>query len=46
MVHDLVPDARERETYLSGLPSLVPQLKRELRRSGVRRVRTDAFIGY
>ena len=43
---ETVPDARERETFLSGLPSMVPPLKRALRRSGIKRVRTDAFIGY
>ena len=43
---ETVPDAHERETFLSGLPSMVPPLKRALRRSGIKRVRTDAFIGY
>lgn len=46
IIHDNVPDARERVAYVSGAPSAVSALKRALRGSGVRRVRTDTFIGY
>lgn len=41
-----VPDASERTSYLSGPPSLVAELRRALRRAGVRRLRTDVFLGY
>ncbi|MET0304327.1 MAG: FAD-dependent oxidoreductase, partial [Microbacteriaceae bacterium] len=41
-----VPDAASRRTYLSGPPSLIAELRPALRRAGVRRPRTDAFIGY
>jgi len=46
IVHAQVPDARERTAYVSGPPILVSSLRRALRGSGVRRVRTDTFIGY
>jgi ferredoxin-NADP reductase len=46
IVHDLVPDARDRVAYVSGPPDLVAGLRRALRGTGVRRVRTDSFIGY
>ncbi|MFW8745579.1 FAD-dependent oxidoreductase, partial [Mesorhizobium japonicum] len=46
IVHERVADARERIAYVSGSPTLVSELKRALRGSGVRRVRTDTFIGY
>jgi ferredoxin-NADP reductase len=42
----VVPDAKERHTFLSGPPSMVGDLKRALRRSGARRIHTDVFIGY
>lgn len=41
-----VPDAPTRTTYLSGPPSLIAALRPALRRAGVRRIRTDAFLGY
>ena len=46
IVHDQVPDARERTALVSGAPVAVRELKRALRGSGVRRVLTDTFIGY
>jgi ferredoxin-NADP reductase len=46
IVHAKVPDARDRVAYVSGPPSLVAALRRALRGTGVRRVRTDTFIGY
>jgi ferredoxin-NADP reductase len=42
----VVPDARERHTFLSGPPSMVGSLKSALRRAGARRIHTDVFIGY
>jgi hypothetical protein len=44
-VADAVPDLRERFVLLSGPPVAIARLKRELHRAGVRRVRTDAFLG-
>ncbi|MBI5160374.1 MAG: hypothetical protein HY996_03015 [Micrococcales bacterium] len=41
-----VPDARSRAAYLSGPPALIAELRPALRRAGVRRIRTDAFLGY
>ena len=41
-----VPDVRSRHTYLSGAPAMVGDLKKALRRAGVRRIHTDVFIGY
>jgi glycine betaine catabolism B len=46
MVHEHVTDARERVALISGAPLMVQELRRALRGSGVRRVRTDTFIGY
>jgi glycine betaine catabolism B len=46
VVQAQVPDSRERVAYVSGSPTLVAELKRALRGSGVRRVRTDTFLGY
>lgn len=43
---EVVPDAKERHTFLSGPPGLVGSLKSALRRSGARRIHTDVFIGY
>ena len=40
-----MPDARERETYVSGLPAIVPPIKAALKRAGIQRVHTDAFSG-
>jgi ferredoxin-NADP reductase len=45
-IHQAVPDAASRTTYLSGPPALVAGLERALRRDGVRRIVTDVFIGY
>ena len=42
---DAVPDLRERIVMLSGPPVAIARLERELHRAGVRRVRTDAFLG-
>jgi ferredoxin-NADP reductase len=42
----VVPDAKERHTYLSGPPGMVGSLKSALRRSGARRIHTDVFVGY
>jgi ferredoxin-NADP reductase len=42
----VVPDAKDRHTFLSGPPSMVGSLKSALRRSGSRRIHTDVFIGY
>jgi ferredoxin-NADP reductase len=41
-----VPDAARRHAYVSGSPRLVHEVRRTLRRSGVRRITTDAFSGY
>jgi ferredoxin-NADP reductase len=41
-----VPDAVKREAFLSGPPAMVSDLKRALRKAGVRRIHTDVFIGY
>jgi glycine betaine catabolism B len=46
IVHAQVADARERTALVSGAPTAVRDLKRALRGTGVRRVRTDTFIGY
>jgi glycine betaine catabolism B len=45
VVADAVPDLRERIVMLSGPPVAIARLERELHRAGVRRVRTDAFLG-
>jgi ferredoxin-NADP reductase len=42
----VVPDAKDRHTFLSGPPGMVGSLKSALHRSGVRRIHTDVFIGY
>ena len=41
-----MPDAGRRVAYVSGGPGMVDHSRRVLRRSGVRRIRTDAFTGY
>ncbi|MEO5535620.1 MAG: oxidoreductase [Pseudolysinimonas sp.] len=41
-----VPDAVKREAFLSGPPTMVADLRRALRQSGVHRVHTDVFVGY
>lgn len=46
LVHAFIPDARERTVYLSGAPVDVSRLRRALRASGARRIRTDVFLGY
>ena len=42
----VVPDAKDRHTFLSGPPAMVGALKKALRRSGAGRIHTDVFIGY
>lgn len=42
----VVPDAAGRLGYVSGSPGMVSHTVRALRRSGVRRVRRDRFVGY
>ena len=46
ILHATVPDAPRRTAYVSGGPGMVDHSRRVLRRSGVRRIRTDAFTGY
>ena len=46
LVHQLIPDARDRTVLLSGAPVDVAALRRGLRAGGVRRIRTDTFLGY
>lgn len=46
VVHRAIPDAAERHVYLSGSPTDVSHLRTALRRAGVRRIRTDVFLGY
>jgi glycine betaine catabolism B len=41
-----VPDARNRDAFVSGPPQLVHSLRAALRRAGVRRVKADYFSGY
>lgn len=41
-----IPDAADRTVLLSGAPDDVARLRRELRAAGVRRIRTDVFLGY
>ena len=45
-VMEAVPDATRRVAYVSGPPSMVGTLRTALRRAGVRRVRSDVFLGY
>ncbi|WBU36780.1 FAD-dependent oxidoreductase [Homoserinibacter sp. YIM 151385] len=42
---EAVPDAAGRHAAVSGPPALIRELRPALRRAGVRRVATDAFIG-
>ena len=46
MLRDGLQDATERHAYISGAPRLVREVRQVLKRSGVRRVTTDAFSGY
>jgi ferredoxin-NADP reductase len=46
LLADRVPDLRSRIAYVSGPPALVSSLRRDLKRLGVRRVKTDYFSGY
>ena len=46
LVHAAIPDARSRTVYLSGAPADVARLRKALRADGVRRIRTDVFLGY
>ncbi len=41
-----VPGLSSRRAYVSGAPSTVNHVRRELRRAGLRRVETDYFSGY
>ncbi|MHA7238331.1 FAD-dependent oxidoreductase [Arthrobacter sp. TMS1-12-1] len=41
-----VPDLPRRKVFISGSPSFIGRLRRELRAAGVPRVTTDAFLGY
>ncbi|MDH6180006.1 ferredoxin-NADP reductase [Microbacteriaceae bacterium SG_E_30_P1] len=41
-----VPDAVHRRTFVSGPPGLVNELRRTLRKRGVRHIHTDYFSGY
>jgi ferredoxin-NADP reductase len=45
-VHRAIPDVAGRIVYLSGAPTDVARLRRALRAAGVRRIRTDVFLGY
>ncbi|MEO6117148.1 MAG: oxidoreductase [Pseudolysinimonas sp.] len=45
-IHQAVPDAASRTTYLSGSPELVAGLERALHQDGVKWIVTDVFIGY
>jgi ferredoxin-NADP reductase len=45
-IHQAVPDATSRTTYLSGPPELVAGLERALHQDGVKWIVTDVFIGY
>ena len=42
----VVPDVRDRHTFLSGPPAMVGDLRKALHRSGVGLIHTDVFIGY
>ena len=41
-----VPDAKDRDAFVSGPPALVTALRGALRRAGVKRVKSDYFSGY
>ncbi|MDN4611130.1 FAD-dependent oxidoreductase [Arthrobacter burdickii] len=41
-----VPDLRKRRVLVSGSPKLIGEIRAEVRKAGVPRVRTDAFLGY
>nr|WP_052206906.1 FAD-dependent oxidoreductase [Sinomonas humi] len=45
-LRQLVPDIASRTAYVSGPPSFVGAVARELRAAGARHVRRDAFSGY
>lgn len=45
-VREAIPDVAERTVLLSGAPADVSRLRSELRSAGVRRIRTDVFLGY
>jgi ferredoxin-NADP reductase len=45
-VRRAIPDVASRTVYLSGAPRDVARLRRALRAAGVRRIRTDVFLGY
>ncbi|NYF09720.1 ferredoxin-NADP reductase/Na+-translocating ferredoxin:NAD+ oxidoreductase RnfD subunit [Leifsonia sp. AK011] len=41
-----VPDAASRRAFVSGPPALVNEVRKTLRKQGVRRIHTDYFSGY
>ncbi|AUZ87475.1 oxidoreductase [Arthrobacter agilis] len=41
-----VPDLAERRVLASGSPAFLGRIRSEVRRAGVARIRTDAFLGY
>ena len=45
-IAELVPDAAGRHAMVSGAPDFVATLRSALRSAGVRRVRSDSFLGY
>jgi len=45
-ISELVPDAAQRHALVSGAPDFVATLRGQLRSAGVRRVRSDSFLGY
>jgi ferredoxin-NADP reductase len=46
LLRSAVNDVSRRHAYVSGPPQLVEDVRRILRRAGVRKVTTDAFTGY
>ena len=46
MLADRVPRLTSRTAYVSGPPSMVTTLRRDLRALGLRRIKTDYFTGY
>lgn len=46
IISQTIPDVRERMGYVSGPPTFVQTLKRSLKKLGVRKVKTDSFVGY
>jgi ferredoxin-NADP reductase len=46
IIASAVTDIKNRHAYVSGSPTFVQTLRRDLKRAGVRTVRTDSFVGY